>query len=66
MLRTYTDGRYTTQQPPPAYVMAMLCNAINADELQAAARAAMAVRPSPPLTLGQAAVLEAVRGFDDE
>lgn len=65
-LRTYTDGVWRAQQPPSPYVLAMLGNAVDPDELDAAVAAALAARGAPPLTVGQRAVLEAVRGFPDK
>lgn len=65
-LRTYTDGVWRAEQPPSPYVLAMLGNAVDPDELDAAVKATLAGRGAPQLTVGQRAVLEAVRGFPDE
>lgn len=70
MLRTYTDGLWTADRPPPAHVLAGLARAVPPDELHAAVRAALADRadqaqPGPALTWGQRVVLEGLRGFDD-
>lgn len=65
-LRTYTDGVWRAEKPPSPYVLAMLGNAVHPDELDAAVAAALAARGAPQLTVGQRAVLEAVRGFPDE
>ncbi len=66
MLRTYTDGLWTCEKPPSAFVLAMLGTAIDPDELSDAVTAALLSRPAPPLTFGQQVVLEALRGFDDQ
>ena len=70
MLRTYTDGLWTAEHPPPQYVLDALAQAVDPEELGAAVRAALAHRAeqatSPqPLTWGQRVVLEALRDFDD-
>lgn len=65
-LRTCTDGVWRAKQPPSPYVLAMLGNAGNPDELDAAVSAALAARGAPALTVGQRAMLEAVRGYPEE
>ena len=70
MLRTYTDGLWTAESPPPQYVLDALARAVDPEDLSAAVRASLAHRAeqatSPqPLTWGQRVVLEALRGFDD-
>ena len=69
-LRTYTDGLWTAERPPPEHVLAGLSRVVNAEELAAAVRAALAHRAgqepgAAPLSWGQRVVLEALRGFDD-
>ena len=70
MLRTYTDGLWTAEHPPPPHVLDALGRVIDPEDLGAAVRAALAHRSeqatsTPPLTWGQRVVLEALRGFDD-
>lgn len=66
MLRTYTDGVWRVHQPPSPYVLAMLGNAVDPDELAAAVHAAITAHHSLGPTIGQRAVLEALRGFPDQ
>lgn len=71
MLRTYTDGLWTADRPPPDRVLAGLARAVDPDDLRAAVLAALRERAEKSqsvqsLTLGQRTVLEALRGFDDE
>ena len=70
MLRTYTDGLWRAEQPPPEHVLAGLALAVDPGELQAAVRAARAHRAGQEpgavaLSWGQRVVLEALREFDD-
>ena len=64
-LRTCTDGVWTRQRRPSAYVLAMLGTALEPDELDDAVQRSLLSRTVPPLTFGQRVVLEALRGFDD-
>lgn len=65
-LRTYTDGRWSREQPPSEHVLAGLARAVDRDELDRAVRESLALQPAPALTSGQRAILEAVRDVDDE
>lgn len=70
MLRTYTDGLWTAERPPPQHVLAGLARAVDAEELSAAVLAALAQRAgqdrgAAALSWGQRVVLEALRGVDD-
>ena len=66
-LRTYTDGRWTAAQPPPAEVLEALARVVDRAELDAAVLEARWAREEPPaLSWGQRVVLEALRGFDDD
>lgn len=70
-LRTYTDARWTADRPPPVRVLAALSTAVDPLELQRAVRESLAARREqadgvPVLAVGQRAVLEALRGFDDD
>ncbi len=65
MLRTYNDGLWTCEKPPPPFVLALLGTAVDPIELAAAVSASLLSRPGPPLTFGQQVVLEAIRGFDE-
>lgn len=68
-LRTYTDGRWTADQPPSPHVLEALARAVPGRELHAAVHAALHQRTQldlHQLTVGQRTVLEALRGFDDQ
>ena len=70
LLRTYTDGLWTADRPPPERVLAGLARVVDPGELAAAVLASLAHRAdqgpgAEVLSWGQRVVLEALRGFDD-